>query len=90
VSQATLARNGSLGGDRVADFCRSFQKETEAVIEETKARYASAFEAISVLWKDVFISRALRHRRPKKVRAGWINPLKYHHKLHFLLRIVRN
>jgi len=27
------------------------QKETEAVIEEVKARYASSFEAISVLWK---------------------------------------
>jgi hypothetical protein len=27
------------------------QKETEAVLEETKARYAPLFEAISVLWK---------------------------------------
>ena len=27
------------------------QKETEAVIAETKARYAPAFQAISVLWK---------------------------------------
>jgi hypothetical protein len=27
------------------------QKETEAVIEEVKARYGQVFEAISVLWK---------------------------------------
>jgi hypothetical protein len=27
------------------------QKETETVIEELKARYASSFETISVLWK---------------------------------------
>jgi hypothetical protein len=36
----------------VVDLNIGGERETEAAIKEVKARYASSFEAISVLWKE--------------------------------------